>query len=159
MKFTLVVPYYNEPDILEKQVKAWKEIERKDLVEFVVVDDGSKETPIDLLKDLDFNVRLYRIKKDIFWNSAGAKNLGFTVANTEWVLSTDVDHILTNDTVNALLVEDIKESCYYTLARRDLETGKDYHSPPGILLLRKKSFWEVGGSDEDFAGCYGYEDL
>jgi len=46
---SIIIPYYNQPEMLAKQIEYWRDW--PDKTEIVVVDDGSKKEAIDLRFD------------------------------------------------------------------------------------------------------------
>ncbi len=108
---TMVVPYYRQPKMLEKQLDTWASYpaEVRDAFSFVIVDDASPEPALAVVDKLIAeqhairdtiiwpNLRLYRIDKDVPWNRGMARNLGTKEATTPWVLHVDTDHVLPPD--------------------------------------------------------------
>lgn len=117
---TLIVPFYRNISMLERQVEEWNHYPEG--IKVICVDDGSPEAALPIITERAFGRRhlaepnrypipflreaplnLYRIEKDIPWNRGGARNLGAHVATTEWILPVDVDHILPADVAAELL--------------------------------------------------------
>lgn len=163
-RLSICVLCYNNSDLLKEQLRSWSLFSKKTLknLEFVVVDDGSKEkiNPDNLdLKNLDLNV--FRIERDIPWNIGGGRNLSATVSKAKWILIQDLDIFVNEKAVNSMLQvmrNDFLNRTVYKFGRVNPATGRD--SPhPGTMLLPKKLYWRVGGCDEDFAGHYGFTDV
>jgi glycosyltransferase involved in cell wall biosynthesis len=95
IKLSLVYPYYNNPRCLERQLELWThlppEIGRQ--VEYVLIDDGSPE-PAVIRPAGPVNITLARIKGDKPWNQHGARNLGMKLAEGDWAIASDIDHVL-----------------------------------------------------------------
>ena len=51
MQLSFITTYYNQHEMLQKQIALWESYsdEIKEQVQFVVVDDGSEKLPIDVL--------------------------------------------------------------------------------------------------------------
>ena len=166
--FTLIVPYYRNPEMLRHQAAAWAGYPSR--VKVIVVDDGSPEPAHEVLPK-DCRAALYRIETDIPWNRNGARNLGAHVAETDWILQTDIDHLLPVASAGWLVGSfDAVPACWYRFARRrigraDATRQKDAIPPeadegpvkPHVdsYLCTRELYWRVGGLDEDYSGHLG----
>lgn len=127
-----------------------------DRIHFVVVDDGSPlkvEPP-----DLPLNLTWVRVRKDIPWNQAGARNLGALYARADSMLITDLDHEFPEETLRRMAD---RRSCgkhIYKFWRRDAD-GRFYKCHPNTFFLSRGRYFELHGYDEEFAGAYGAEDV
>lgn len=158
---TLVMAYYDNARMLQEHVLHWNRYseDAQSRVRVIVVDDGSPEiSASDLLRDEDIlrkmDIQVYRVKPDIPWNQDGARNLGMKQCSTDWALLTDMDHVLHEDQVEALLKFQPSHGSYY-LPRRLITDGTEIHPHPNTFLFNRCDFWDMGGYDEDFAGHYG----
>lgn len=160
---TLVMPYYENPNMLREHIKYWQQYPQSVLEQLwvILVDDGSPRNPAEgVLRALDLpvSIRLYRIEENIPWNHGGARNLGFTKAADGWIFSTDIDHVVPAESMQVLLSLTLSPECYYLPARYrmvDLNNSKEYHRHIGSFICTKELFWKVGGFDEDFSGHWG----
>ena len=95
------------------------------------------------------------------WNY-GIKNLLAQEAKYDWVLETNIDHLLTLPCALQLLELNLERHKYYRPLRYNFNEGDDsrWSGKPhiGTLLIHKDDLWSVGGYDEDFSGHYGHED-
>lgn len=163
---TIVVPYYNQPLMLARQME---EAERYPAgITVLVVDDGSKEHPA-VVPPLP-NVQLYRIVEDIPWNIGGAMNLAMRVSPDDWTLGLDVDHVLPAECADALLAFEADPGQWYRMGRfrvgaaddmrrkdqiaTDVEFGR-IHPGMNIRLMHRTKYREVGGFNEEFSGHLG----
>ena len=147
--------YYNQRCMLKLHKSAW-EGHTKGLTYYTLIDDASP-TPIHSSFRME-GLDIYRVEKDIPWNIAGARNLAFHVAKTEWVLCADIDHIVTCDALTKILKLDLADpNTAYIFNRR---TTEGYFGVKGIIniLMNKKRYFEMGGHDEDYSGHYGREE-
>ena len=169
MSFTLIVPYYENPSMLRRHVEQWRRY--PEAVKVIVVDDGSPRHPALEVIPGDVRAAVYRIDVDIPWNRNGARNLGTRVAETNFVLHTDIDHVLPVSTAERLLsTEDLDASHWYRFRRwrvgkaddtrmkdalaRDCELGEIKPHNDSFICARDL-YWEAGGYDEDFSGSLG----
>lgn len=171
MIFTLVVPYYRNPEMLQRQVEEW--VKYPGWVRVICVDDGSPEPARPIVRaahQQGADVRLFRVLKDIPWNRGGARNLGTMQAGTDWVLHVDVDHILPVDTAVFLQAMSGKHDEWYRFARyrvgkadftrkkddipNDVEFGK-IKPHMDSYLCHRETYMGLGGYDEDYSGSLG----
>jgi len=98
---TLIIPYYRAPAMLREQLIRTAHYPSD--LKVLVVDDGSPEEALDVFNDMDQHVKNRHIKKgtrlfrhlaDIPWNREQARNLGAYMADTEWIIQVDIDHVL-----------------------------------------------------------------
>ena len=166
--FTLIVPYYRNPEMLWHQAMVWAGYPPE--IEVIVVDDGSPEPAAAVLPP-DCRAALYRIETDIPWNRNGARNLGAHVAATPWILQTDIDHLLPVESAKWLAETFTADpACWYRFARfrrgrADATRRKDAlpddaefgEVKPHVdsYLCRRDLYWRIGGYDEDYSGHLG----
>lgn len=172
-KITMIVPYYNQPKMLDIQLREWETYPTfvHDALKIIVVDDCSQDMAVDYFYGSD-NAELYRITTDIPWNRGGARNLGSKLATTNWLLHIDIDHVLRFGYVTNLVnwINEADDRHWYRFKRyrfgkADETRKKDAISPseefgeikPHIdsYLCRRTTYWDVGGYDEDYSGCLG----
>lgn len=172
-KLTLVHPFYNDGTRLPFHFDAWKSYDPKvwDKLGIVLVDDGSNPalTTWNAMKRVpNVNLTVYRIKKDLRWNTPGALNLGITQAPTEWVLIMDSDCMLYKADMEKLLEQDLDVNLAYYFPRIRVTDNQSLKAIDGreltcSILFHKTLFYEINGFDEDFTGeyseGYGYFDV
>ena len=153
---TLIFPYYENPRMLTEHLKFWKQY--PDWLKIIVVDDGSPNNPASkILSSSLKNVELYRIKKDVAWNSKAARNIGFYMANEGWVIISGIDHIFPVEIIESLTNKKLDSTKYYWFQRYHQAKKKWIHRARGTMLMTREMFWKVGGFDEALAGYYGGE--
>jgi len=160
MNITLMIPYYENPNMLREHIRHWSEYpnEVKEQLRIILIDDGSpRNTAKNVLDeyDLPVKVQLYRIDENIPWNYTGAKNLGFHVAlSDDWILSIDMDHVVTAASMVNLLsiLPTLDPEYYYKPARYAACDGKRLRPHSLSFIIMKDLFWRAGGYDEDYAG-------
>jgi hypothetical protein len=163
--FTLVVPYYDNPIFFARQLRWWRALPRdiRDLVEIIIVDDGSPTHPADQVwhsASIDDGTppRLFRIEVDVRWNWLAARNIGMHHARTEWCLLTDMDHVVPVDVAQSLISRAHDPSVIYAFSRIE-HTGVVIGPHPNSWFMTRDMFWRVGGYDERLSGIYGTDGL
>jgi hypothetical protein len=142
--------------MLERHFAAWSG-HPKGVFRYNIIDDCSPR-PISTRCDID-GFSIVRINKDIPWNIAGARNLGFHVATTEWVLAADIDHVVTPEAARRVLSLDLSNpNVVYKFGRVAERSGREGRPAIINILMNRQKFFEIGGYDEDFAGHYGREE-
>lgn len=153
---TLNVTYYNEPHFLiwwYETAKKLLEVEGLDIT-LQICDDGSLRTPATDFFEKNAptkNMRLFRVPKDIGFNSHGARNLLMKHTETNWNILSDIDRQYTTDTLKKI---------YYRAGRGALKKGNFYkfiHKQGPSLndyIIRKDDFWLSGGYDEEFVNIH-----
>lgn len=180
---TMVVPVYNQPCMLRKQLQTWASYSADVLCafEFIIVDDCSRESVEALVReetDAHGNCmpdpQLYRIDKDVPWNRGMARNLGTKMATTPYILHVDTDHVLTAQNAANLLttVQAFRGAVpkWFRFARRRIgaadetrkkdkvaldATGVLIHPHIDSYLTTPEAFWKAGGYNTRFSGILG----
>lgn len=117
-------------------------------LEIIVIDDGS---PYPLpLPELNLNISLLRIKKDIPWNGGGARNLGACYASAEKLLFCDIDHFIPEETIRKCMETVLEDNAFYLLEWQD-----PVYVIPNIFCIKKSTFFSLHGYDEAYSGFYG----
>ena len=141
-EITVITTYYNNEDLLRKFIENFLLIED---IKLIIVDDGSMIHPaIDTVKDFPADrISLYRIKKDLGFNSHGARNLGYTVSVTDWNIFIDIDYNLLD------IVDDIKKLQYANLNENSV-----YYFNLNTFLIHKETYGSGKGYDEEFVNIH-----
>jgi len=87
--------------IVKRQIKYFKSLDLPDNIEIIFIDDGS-DPPIKHNGQLK-NFNMYPSGDTRPWSQACARNLGAELAKGEYLLMTDIDHILTREAIDAVL--------------------------------------------------------
>lgn len=157
--FTLILPYYENPEQLQRQYKALAALpdEVKKHLSLIVVDDGSPDHPaIVPTEDLGLSsFRLFRIDVDVRWNWLAARNIGVHYARTEWVLLTDIDLELPEVTARRVVEQKLSTDNVYRFGRLTAPEMTPYKPHPNSWMMTRKMFDRIGGYDERFSGFYG----
>lgn len=122
-ELTFICAYYLNAGMLREQVKQWSSYPEhlKRRFHAIVTDDGSPHSTAREAWGCAgiASQRLFRAHKDIRWNWLFCRNLGVEHATTDWVLLTDIDHLLPLATLDAILSEDLDPACVYRTLRAD----------------------------------------
>jgi hypothetical protein len=160
---SVVYACYNQPLILRHHLDTWGTFpaDLRARLEFVLVDDASAP-PLHVTPVAGLDLKVLRVTQDIVWNY-GAKNLAMSQARHPWALLSELDHLLTEEACRALLALPRDPRVVYRLRRRNHAEGADprysERPHPGTFFLARDTYWSVGGTDEDFSGHYGYDDI
>jgi hypothetical protein len=159
---TLMHPFCNEGhERIPLQFEAWKTYPDWvwDAINVVLIDDCSTPTleshyPKD--NELNFNLKIYRIKDDLKYNLPGAWNLAFHVANTDWVWAVDSDKHYTKENLLKVLELDVEDDRRYQFKQqRHTNLDKLRHDKwdSGTWLIRKEHWAAIDGFDEELTGA------
>jgi hypothetical protein len=165
-RLTLVVPFYQCQRFFERQLRGWLSYPAELLAHLsvIVVDDGSPE-PVRLPswvgavpKSMLSFLRLFRIEVDVMWNWLAARNIGAHHAEDGWLLLTDMDHVVPEQTLRAVLFGQHDPKVVYAFSRRE-HTGEVIAPHSASFLMTREMFWTIGGYDETLSGVYGTDGL
>jgi glycosyltransferase involved in cell wall biosynthesis len=164
MILSLIMAYYDNPTMLKKQFETIAGYPKpvRDCLEYIVVDDGSPRYPA---KDVPSPVRsvalglhgfsLFRIKVDVRWNQDAARNIGVHESKGDWLLLTDMDHLVPLNTMDRVMTMHLDPKLVYQFSRVSAPTMKWYKHHPNSWLMHRTMWDAIGGYDERFAGYYG----
>jgi len=160
---TLVFAYYENPGMLEFQ---WEQMaqypeEIRSAIEVIVVDDASPTHPaysVPRPKELPA-ASIFRIDHDVRWNQDAARNIGAHEAQGQWLLLTDIDHVVPPESLRTLISLPRDEKNFYSLGRTKFFGSHPQKPHPNSYLMTKSLYWSIGGHDEDYAGIYGKDFL
>jgi len=153
-RLTLVYPFYENHQFIQTQLSQWAAWPSDDRahVEVIVVDDGSP-TPL-TIDTPPVRLRQFRIDVDVRWNWLAARNIGAHHAAGEWLLLTDMDHVVPSETLRSVVFARHDPKVVYAFARRE-HTGQIVSPHSASFLMTKAMFWQIGGYDEALSGHYG----
>lgn len=164
-KITLVYSYYENPKMFALQQKYWSDYraEDKGKLEIIVTDDCSSKHPVHLtdISDTGISTSVYRIDTKVNWNWLQARNIGAKYAKGNWLVLTDMDHVISAKHINRLLrkIKHLDPNMVYQFGRKMAPDYLPYKFHNDSFFLTKKLFWKAGGYDECYAGLYGTSGL
>lgn len=153
---TLCLPYYLNAGMLANQYERLRGLPAglREHLHVIVVDDGSPHSPA-TGADIGCDLTIYRIGVDIRWNQDAARNIAVHHAATQWVLLTDIDHIVPRETWNRVVAGPLEKARVYRFGRVSAPKLDPYKPHPNSWLMTKGIYNRIGGYDERFAGLYG----
>jgi len=166
-KITINLSFYNQNDVLIKQVNEWKSWRKeiRDQFSFCIVDDCSKKSALDVLAEVDLSdidLSIYRVLEDLYCNIAGVRNLSAQECQTDWMVILDMDTFVSEELATNMLrlAGTSRKGEAFKFNRRvaDSRHPKNGQPHPAVCLLRVEDYWNVGGCEEDLVGHYGWTD-
>ena len=100
MKLSIVVPSYNQGKYLEEALLSVISQHRND-VELIVMDGGSTDNSVEIIKKYRNNIAYWQSKKDK--GQSDAINEGFRIAKGEYVTWRNSDDILVNGALDLII--------------------------------------------------------
>jgi len=161
-RVSIVFPYYDNPEMLRFQLETMSAYSAEILsrCEIVIVDDCSPSFPAsEVVRASPFReARVFRLKRDKPWNQDAARNIGAYEAEGQYLLLTDIDHVVPEQTLSALYEVDDQDGVY-VLSRKAHFSEKIVPSHVNSYFMSRALYWQIGGYDEDFWGAYGSDRL
>lgn len=154
---TLVMAYYENAGMLKVQYEGLRQLPAwmRDQIGVVIVDDCSPKAPAFVEDLLGIPLQLYRLRKDVRWNQDACRNIGVSHAENNWVLLTDMDHLVPEATWHACIMRKLDPAVVYQFNRVSAPDHSPYKMHPNSWLMTRKMYDAIGGYDEAFAGLYG----
>ena len=168
MKLSVIIPVLNSHEVLRRHFLHWEKYGIPDSTEIIIVDDGS-DPPLEYKGFLP--IKIIQTHDHRPWTWAPARNRGVKEAKGEYVLMTDIDHILTLEALQ--ICRNFEGDKVYFVRRfgildenGDLSQDRDVLEKYGLakdmplrigalpnnICLRRDVFWQIGGYREDLIG-------
>lgn len=159
---SLCLPYHNNPRMLAAHYRSLEALPAflRAWIELVVCDDASDPAEAMPLPPFALNAQLFRIPgPHVPWSHRCASNIAAKHARGEWLLMTDVDHLVPDKTwrylaQNFALLRAGGRDRTYTFNRENFD-GSPYHYHPDSWLLHREHWERLKGYDERYRGHYG----
>lgn len=102
-KFSIIIPNYNKGTLIKNCLNSvFKQTINRDEYEVIVIDDGSTDNSLEVIKDFDvISLKSNRL------GAGGARNKGLDIAKGEYVILLDSDDFFASNTVLAKLKENL----------------------------------------------------
>lgn len=149
--------YHNNPGMLSHQYAEWRRlplwVARE--TEAVICDDASVNEAFYPYQYDGPRVRIFRIPPPhVKWSHRCATNIAVRHAAYEWLLLTDIDHVVPSETLQTLIGAKLRHDQVYTFARRNTR-GAAIKPHPDSWLIHRTMWTKLGGWDERYRGYYG----
>lgn len=160
-KLSVIYPYFHSERMLSIHLNTWDSYPDyiKEKINFIVIDDCS-DPPMHI-PEMNLNLKGFRILDNIKWNQPGVRNLGATVAETDWLLFADTDMVISADIMVQVFEREFDPEKLYNFQRKRMSNPNVIHHKihKCTAIMTKNLFWNIGlGYDEDFCGEYGFDD-
>lgn len=156
---SLINAYYKNPRQLAAQYAHLAAFapDLKARLQYRVCDDASPKgfRAVPPAVALGLDVQVFRLGKKRPWNWIAARNVGAAHATGDWLLFTDMDHMLPQATARRLLDGPLDPAKVYRFARVDAPGMTPYKPHPNSWAMTRAMFDAFGGFDERYSGCYG----
>lgn len=156
---TLNITYYNEPHFLSWWYNIAKVLHEEGLsITLQICDDGSLRSPATAFFEKNEplkNIKLYRVLKDIGFNSHGARNLLMNQTENNWNILSDIDRQYSLETLKRVYFRAgrnaLKKGYYYSFTYKK---NNKQESSLNDYIISKNDFWLSGGYDEEFVNIH-----
>lgn len=101
LKVSIVVPILNSHEIVRRQIEYFKSLNLPDDIEIIFMDDGS-EPPLTFPDCGLKTFGIYATNDKRPWTENLARNKGAWIGQGEYLLMTDIDHILSREAIEAV---------------------------------------------------------
>ncbi|MFH1316927.1 MAG: glycosyltransferase [Candidatus Woesearchaeota archaeon] len=100
---SIIIPCYNEENNIRKTIKSLHDIDYpKEKTEIIIIDDGSTDNTLDILKkeqDMDSRIKILKGNHE---GKSASLNLGVKESKHEFILTVDADTILAKDSLKKI---------------------------------------------------------
>jgi glycosyltransferase involved in cell wall biosynthesis len=101
-RLSIVTPVLNSHAIVTRHVLHYKRMDLPNDIEIIIIDDGSKKPLKQVVNTRGLkNFYIYPTGDTRPWTIACARNLGIKIAQGQYILNTDIDHVFNKEAVMA----------------------------------------------------------
>ena len=100
MKVSIVTAVLNSHEIVRRQLLHYMEMKLPEDVEVILVDDGSKPPQKEPYFGINFKLKILHTNDFRPWTQPKARNIGAKEAVGEYIIFTDIDHIIMQDAID-----------------------------------------------------------
>lgn len=170
MKLSIIIPVLNSHEIVRRQLIHFKEMNLRDDIEIILVDDGSEPPILDTIGVK--NLRIITTGDKRPWTWALARNRGAREARGDYYFMVDLDYIIPVEAIwaayeftgdkmrfkrefgildaNGKFSQDIPTLLEYgLLPDRIPRKGLSMPPHPNNFCMKKEVYWAIGGYRED----------
>lgn len=160
---SIVIAVLNSHEILRRQLMWFDKMNLPDDVEVIIIDDGSEPPLEGNIK----NLTIFATNDKRPWTQPIARNIGAKMAKGEYLICTDIDHILDRKLIDTVLTTDydvirfkreagvLDENGDFTQDRAVL-TAYGYETNRGLRMsahgnsyaIKRELFLKLGGSQQ-----------
>lgn len=181
MKVSVIIAVLDSQEVCRRQLLHFKNMNLPWDVELIIVDDGSEPALEEYCAGAYEDAKFVATHDERYWSQPCARNEGAKHARGEFLLFTDIDHILTFEAINMVRNFDGDKLMFprqWAILNEkgdlvdDFTTLKEYGLPDAFLAdeqlgagmhlntfaIRKTIFEKLNGYDEKYCGKYGGDD-
>ena len=178
MKLSIIISVLNSHEILRRQLLHFSRIGLPDDVELIIMDDGSNPPLTDTVGIPNLRIiptgNTHEPGASTGWTVELARNQGARLARGEYLLMTDIDYIIPRAAIdgvytlqedksgfhrefgildeNGILTQDLAILRKYGLNEQRIQgRGTKIPPHPNNFIMRKSTFWQLGGYREDLS--------
>jgi predicted glycosyltransferase involved in capsule biosynthesis len=192
IKLSVIIAVLDSHEIVKRQLLHFDKMNlSKEDIEFIIVDDGSKPPLgiwlfdnmqlVENSDELNLNLIIHATDDERKWSQPCARNAGAKIANSDRLLMTDIDHVLSKESLLFCMESDEDKVMFprqwaildhlgyinqnptalyeYGLPQAIYEqrrlNGGMHHN---TFMIKKSLFRKLGGYNESFCGKYGGDD-
>lgn len=124
MNISIIIPTYNEKGILEKCIKSLGE-QTLDNIETIIIDDGSTDGTLDILKNLKGSLPNLKFIKQNHLGVGAARNAGVKLSKGEILVFVDADMTFDKDFLRNLVAPIIESKVKGTFSKEEYVSNWD----------------------------------
>jgi hypothetical protein len=175
VKISIVIAVLDSHEVVRRQLAWFRHMPLPDDCELILVDDKSDPPLHTVACDMPRFVLLTHHENQAAWTQPAARNKGCRAASGEWLICTDIDHIITDELLDTVrhsthdfikfkrevaildeagrLVQTEQAVLDYGFESHRLRSG-GFHITPhtNSFAIKRDLYWECGGVSEMHCG-------